>query len=372
MARLLVHADFKLLVIVILLVLYGAVMIYSCTHQRLAQAGLSPARKVTLQLVWIGLGILIMALVMVADYAKLASFSPIIYLLCLGLLVLVLVIAQVRLGAIRWIPLGPLRIQPAELTKLGVILMLGTYLAGRREEGEHDAFPVAARALVYVAVPAALIALQPDLGTPVVLVFICLVMLYVGGARLSHLAAFAFAFLMLLTAAWGLDIIRPHQKERLTSFLHPEDDPEGSGWHVRQSLIAIGSGHLYGQGFKQGTQTQGNFIPHQEEDFIFTAVAEELGLFGSLLLLGLLAALLARAVIICIHAEDINGRLVAAGIAAMFLVHIVASVGMTMGLLPVKGMTLPFVSYGGSSMMVSFAGVGLLQSIYMRRHKIAF
>ena len=372
MKRLFTRVDFVLLAIVLVLALYGALMIYSCTHNRLAREGLSPTHKVTSQLVWIALGLVIMGLVMAADYAKLASFSLVIYGVCLGLLVLVLLVTQGRLGAIRWIPLGPLRIQPAELTKLGVILLLGTYLAARREEGEHDTFTTVARSLGYVLVPAALIFLQPDLGTPVVLVFIWLAMLYVLGARVSHLAAFVFAFIMLFTAAWSLGIVRPHQKERLTTFLHPESDPKGSGYHVRQSLIAIGSGHLYGQGLKHGTQTQGNFVPHQEQDFIFTAVAEELGFFGSLLLLGLLALLLVRALIICAQADDINGRLVAAGVAAMFLIHVIASVGMTMGLLPVKGMTLPFVSYGGSSMIVNFAAVGLLQSIYMRRHRIAF
>ena len=372
MGRLLVYADFKLLVIVIALAVLGALMTYSCTHIHLAEEGLSPTHRVVLQAVWIVLGLAVMGLLMTADYAKLASFSLIIYGACLSLLVGVLLIGQVTLGAVRWIPVGPLHIQPAELAKLAVILMLGSYLAARHEHGDHDAFAAAAHSLAYAAVPAGLIFLQPDLGTPAVLVFIWLVMLYVVGARVTHLAAFVFAFMMLFTAAWGLGIIRPHQKERLITFLHQERDPEGSGWHVRQSLIAIGAGHLYGQGFKHGTQTQGNFIPHQEQDFVFTAVGEELGFVGSLLLLGLLAALLARGLIICRQADDINGRLVAGGLTAMFLIHIIASVGMTMGLLPVKGMTMPFVSYGGSSMLVNFAAIGLLQSIYMRRHKIAF
>ena len=363
--RLLVRADFTLLAIVIALVFCGVLMIYSCTHDQ------SP-HTVALQLIWIGLGLAVMAMVMAADYAKVATFSLVIYGVCLGLLVMVVVLSRGVLGAARWIPLGPLHIQPAELTKLAIILVLGSYLAARREEGSQDTFAVVLGCLGYVMVPALLIFLQPDLGTPIVLIFIWLVMLYIGGARLSHLGAFVFAFVMLFTAAWSLDVIRPHQKERLTTFLHPEDDPRGSGYHLKQSLIAIGSGHLLGQGFKHGTQTQGDFIPHQEQDFVFTAVAEEWGFVGSLVLLGLLAALLGRAVVICMLVEDISGRLVAAGVAAMFLVHIVASVGMTMGLLPVKGMTLPFVSYGGSSMVVNFAAVGLLQSIYMRRQKITF
>jgi len=370
--RLLLRADIVLLVVVVMLALYGALMIYSCTHNRLAREGLSPRHTMTLQLIWIGLGLVVMVLVMVADYVKVASFSLSIYGLCLGLLVVVLVIGKTILGASRWIPLGPLHIQPAELTKLGLILILGNYLAHRQQEGEQDAFTAVAHSLGYVLVPAALIFLQPDLGTPVVLAFIWLIMLYTVGARMSHLAAFVFAFLMLFTVAWNLDIIRPHQKQRMTAFLRPEDDPQDTGWQVHQSLIAIGSGHLRGQGIFHGTQSQLSFIPHQEQDFIFTVVGEELGFVGSVTLLALLAALVGRALFICMQAEDTYGRLVAAGVAAMFLIHIIASVGMTMGLLPVKGMTMPFVSYGGSSMLVNFAAVGLLQSVYMRRQKIAF
>ncbi len=365
MKRLLARADFILLAIVIALAICGVVTIYSCTHQQ------SP-HTVTLQVIWIGLGLAVMGVMMAADYAKVATFSLVIYGACLALLMVVLIVSRTILGASRWIPLGPLHIQPAELTKLAIILMLGSYLTARREQGNQDTFAVVASSLGYVALPALLIFLQPDLGTPIVIIFIWLVMLYIGGARLSHLGAFVFAFLMLFTVAWSLGVIRPHQKERLTTFLHPEDDPRGSGYHLKQSLIAIGSGHLFGQGFKHGTQTQGDFIPYQQQDFVFTAVAEEWGFVGALVLLGLLAALLVRALLICMLVEDLNGRLIAAGIAAMFLIHIVASVGMTMGLLPVKGMTLPFVSYGGSSMVVNFAAVGLLQSIYMRRQKITF
>ncbi len=372
MRRLLARTDFVLLAIVLVLAAYGALMIYSCTYKRLAREERPPTRTVSLQLVWIGLGLVIMGLVMAADYAKVASFSPLIYGVCLVLLVVVLVIAKTVLGASRWIPLGSLHIQPAELTKLGLILILGGYLAARREEGEHDAFAVVAHSLGYVLVPALLIFLQPDLGTPIVLIFIWLVMLYVVGARISHLGALVFAFLMLFTAAWSLDIIRPHQKERMTAFLHPEDDPERSGYQLKQSLIAISSGRLLGQGLSHGSQSQLGFVPYQEQDFIFTVVAEEWGFVGAVALFGLFAGLLGRALIICMHAEDVYGRLVAAGVIAMFFIHIIAGVGMTMGLLPVKGMTLPFVSYGGSSMVVNFAAVGLLQSIYIRRQKIAF
>lgn len=365
MRRRLARVDFTLLAVVIALAICGVVTIYSCTHQQ------SP-HTVTLQLIWIGLGLAVMGVMMAVDYAKVATFSLVIYGACLVLLIVVLIISRTILGATRWIPLGPLHIQPAELAKLAIILVLGSYLTARREQGNQDTFGVVARSLGYVALPALLIFLQPDLGTPIVIIFIWLVMLYIGGTRLSHLGAFVFAFLMLFTAAWSLGVIRPHQKERLTTFLHPEDDPRGSGYHLKQSLIAIGSGHLFGQGFKHGTQTQGDFIPYQQQDFVFTAVAEEFGFVGALVLLGLLAALLGRALLICMLVEDLNGRLIAAGVVAMFLIHIVASVGMTMGLLPVKGMTLPFVSYGGSSMMVNFAAVGLLQSIYMRRQKITF
>ena len=370
--RLLARTDFILLVAVLLLCAYGALMIYSCTQAQLAMADKPPASTVTLQLIWIGLGLVVMGLIIMVDYSRIASLSLVFYGLVLGLLLLVIAVGQATHGSARWLAIGSITVQPSELAKLAIILMLGAYLSSH-SSGQLETFHTLARSLGYVMVPAALIVLQPDLGTPVVLLFIWFFVVFLAGARLTQLGAVAFAFAMLFAIAWSTGgVILPYHKERLTAFLNPDEDPQGAGWQIRQSLIAIGSGHLLGKGLFQGTQSRLEFIPHQEKDFVFTVVGEEWGFAGCLALLGLLAVLLWRSLAICWQAKDKFGRLVAGGIAAMFLIHITANVGMTLGLAPVKGMTLPFVSYGGSSMIVNCLAVGILQNIYMRKRKIAF
>jgi len=369
--RLLRRVDFILLIAMLLLCAYGALMIYSCTQAQLAMADKPPTSTMTLQLIWIGLG-LVMGLIMMVDYSRIASLSLVFYGLVLGLLLLVLAIGQTAYGSARWLAIGPINIQPGELAKLAVILMVGAYLSSRNSR-ELETFHTLAFSLGYVMVPAALILLQPDLGTPVVLIFIWFSVAFLAGARLTQLGAIAFAFMMLFTVAWSTGgVIHPYHKERLTAFLHPDEDPQGAGWQIRQSLIAIGSGHLLGKGLFQGTQSRLGFIPHQEKDFVFTVVGEEWGFAGCFALLALLAVLMWRSLTICWQAKDGFGRLMAGGIAAMFFIHITANVGMALGLTPVKGMTLPFVSYGGSSMIVNCLAAGILQNIYMRKRKIAF
>ncbi len=370
--RLLARIDFILLVAVLLLCAYGALMIYSCTQAQLAMADKPPASTVILQLIWIGLGLVVMGLIIIiVDYSRLAHLSPLFYGLVLGLLLLVLAVGQTVHGSARWLTIGPITVQPGELSKIAIIIMLGTYLSSRSSR-QLQTFHTLVWSLGYVMVPAALIFLQPDLGTPVVLVFICFFVMFLAGVKLTQLGAVAFALVMLFATAWSAGVIRDYHKERLTAFLNPDEDPQGAGWQIRQSLIAIGSGHLLGKGLFQGTQSRLAFIPYQEEDFVFTVVGEEWGFAGCLALLGLLAVLMWRSLAICWEAKDRFGRLVAGGIAALFLIHITANVGMTLGLAPVKGMTLPFVSYGGSSMIVNYIAVGILQSIYMRKRKIAF
>jgi len=369
--RLLTRIDFVLLVAVLLLCAYGALMIYSCTQAQLAMADKPPASKVMLQLIWTGLGLVVMGLIIMVDYNRLASLSLLFYGLVLGLLLLVLAIGQTAHGSARWLAIGSITVQPGELSKIAIIIMLGAYLSSHSSR-QLETFHTLAWSLGYVMVPAALIFLQPDLGTIVVLVFIWFFITFLAGAKLTQLGAIAFALIMLFAAAWSAGVIRPYHKERLTAFLNPDEDPQGAGWQIRQSLIAIGSGHLLGKGLFQGTQSRLAFIPHQEKDFVFTVVGEEWGFAGCLALLGLLSVLMWRSLAICWEAKDRFGRLVAGGIAAMFLIHITANVGMTLGLAPVKGMTLPFMSYGGSSMIVNCLAVGILQSIYMRKRKIAF
>ncbi|MCE5238977.1 rod shape-determining protein RodA [bacterium] len=356
--------DWTLLLAVLLLVAVGCLMIYSSTR---AEQG---ARKLMLQLVWLALGLVILASVTVVDYNRLVNLAVPFLGFCGFLLIVVLFTGHLVKGAERWIPLGPLNIQPSELLKLALILFLGGFLASREEEA-HD-FGLVLTSLAYVGAPTLLVLAQPDLGTPVLIFLVWLAMLFVAGARVLQLGAIAFAFIMLFTAAWGLNIIRPHQKQRLTAFINPDADPHGQGWQLKQSLIAVGSGHLLGQGVFKGTQSRLQFVPDQETDFIFTVIGEELGFVGSVAVLALFGLVLYRAVSIAAEAKDTSGRLIASGVAAMLLVHIVVNVGMALGMMPVKGMPLPFVSYGGSNMLTMMAAAGLLQSVYIHRQKITF
>jgi rod shape determining protein RodA len=283
-------------------------------------------------------------------------------------LLVVLAMPEVR-GTHRWLVLGPLRLQPAELAQLAVLLTVCSVAAAH--EGIHD-FLGLARNLAWVVVPVGLILLEPDLGTPVVMLVTWGVVMYVAGVRWTHLASFAFAGALLFSAAWYSGAIRQYQKDRLLIFLHPERDPTGDGYHLVQSLIAIGHGGPFGQGLFQGTQTRLHFIPDQETDFIFTAVAEEMGFVGGALVLALFGVLIWRCLAVAAEAKDMLGRLLAAGVTCILALHVFVNVGMTMGLMPVKGMPLPLVSYGGSNMLATMLALGLVESVHMRRHKIAF
>jgi rod shape determining protein RodA len=374
--RFLTRGDLPLLVIVALLLTIGLLMIYSSTRGALLSENQSPFKKVRLQVLWLLIGLFAMFVAAAIDYEKIVALAVPILGVVIFLLVVVILMAHfapeastVR-GTVRWLGFGPVKIQPSELAKVAVILVLASYLSARQDE--VDTLSLVSRSLIYAGVPAGLIFLQPDLGTPTVILFIWLVMLYVAGARVAHLGAFVLAAVLLFGAAWNLGVIRPHQKARLTAFLAPEDDPTGAGWQLRQSMIAIGSGRMFGQGLFKGKQTQLNFVPDQETDFIFTAIGEELGFVGCVLVLGLYGLLLWRTLHIAAQAEDDAGRLIAAGIGALFAIHVVANVGMTIGLMPVKGMPLPFLSYGGSNLVTSLICIGLLENVCMHRHKIVF
>lgn len=366
----LARADWKLIAAVVALVAIGLAMVYSATRADLTMHGVSPQEKMVAQRNWVILSIVVFVIVASFEYSRLQHLAWPTYLVVLGLLVVVLIIGGLVRETHRWISLGPLNIQPAELAKLGVILMLSAFLAER--ESEYANFELLTRSLGYALLPSVLILLQPDLGTPILLVFIWGVGCFIYGARVQHLAAFAFAFVMLFMAAWGFGLIRPHQKERLTAFVRTDEAVHDKRWQLEQSLIAIGSGHLTGQGLFSGSQSQLSFVPDQETDFIFSIIGEELGFVGAVLVLALFGVVLWRGLVISATARTAFGRLVAGGIVAMYFFHIAVNIGMTLGLMPVKGLPLPFVSYGGSAMLVNFIALGILQAIYIDQQSIRF
>jgi rod shape determining protein RodA len=353
-----------LMAAVLILLVIGLTMVYSATRAELG------GKKLVLQAIWAALGLAIMFLFACVDYSRWQGLAMPLLGVTACLLLVVLGLGHLVKGAARWIPLGPLNIQPSELLKIALILALGGYLASREEDVED--FGLVIKSLALVGAPTLLVLLQPDLGTPVLLFVVWLTMMFVAGARVAHLGGVAVALVLLFTAAWGLNVIRPHQKERLAAFLEADADPRGANWQQKQSLIAIGSGHLIGKGLFQGTQSRLRFIPDQETDFIFTVVGEETGFAGSVALLGVLGLVIYRALAVAAAAKDTAGRIMAAGIAGMLVVHVVVNVGMNLALGPVKGMPLPFISYGGSNLLTVMAAAGLLQSIHIHRQKITF
>ncbi len=367
-----VRADYVLLAVVITLSCFGAVMVSSATRHVLTEEGLSSPSKLLVQLLSFGLGLGLMFLLMSIDYSKLLSLAPVIFGVCILLLIIALLRGDAIRGSTRWIALGPLHLQPSELTKIAVVIALAFYLSLRAEESALPSLQVFLHAAAIAAGPALLIVLQPDLGTPVVLFLIWLVIMFVLGARKTHLVAAVLLALLTFFVGWQTNVIRPQQKARITAFLNPEQDPHGAGWQLRQSLIAIGSGHLIGKGLFQGSQSNLAFIPDQETDFIFAVVGEELGFLGSFVLIAMLGVLLWRCGAVAAEAKDVSGRILAVGVLAMFSVQVVVNVGMVLGLMPIKGLPLPFISYGGSAMLANFAAVGLVESVFMRRHKITF
>ena len=276
-------------------------------------------------------------------------------------------------GASRWIKLGPFELQPSEFAKIILIATLALYLS--QHEETITEWKTLLKSLVHVGVPMLLIAKQPDLGTALVLLAIWFGMTAIAGARPLHLLAVLLAGTAFFALLWQFNpghILKDYQKNRLQVFLNPAADPRDTGYHLRQSEIAIGAGGIGGEGYEQGTQSTGKFIPEQHTDFIFTVIGEEGGFVVCLIVLALYLVLLERGVAVMADCNDPLGRLLAAGVLSMLTFHVVVNVGMTMGIMPVVGVPLPFFSYGLSSLLVNLTAVGLLLSVAARRHRVMF
>ena len=274
-------------------------------------------------------------------------------------------------GAQRWIPLGPFQFQPSEFAK--VILICTLALTLTRYGEAVRTWPGLLKSLAHIGVPMLLIAKQPDLGTALVLLTIWLGMTLMAGARLSHLALLLLIGVTLFAGMWHFNVgLKDYQKNRLQVFLNPNADPQDTGYHLHQSEIAIGSGQGGGEGYARGLQSNGRFIPEQHTDFVFTIVGEEGGFVVCVALLALYLLVLERGVGVMAECKDTLGRLVVAGVLSMLTFHIVVNVGMTLGIMPVVGVPLPFFSYGLSSLLVNLAAVGLLMSVAMRKHRVMF
>lgn len=360
------HVDISLLLTSVLLAVYGAAMVYSATAPRLDATGGDAGTFLRRQLVYGAMGILVLVATMAFDYRRLKVLIPFGYVTVLVLLGLVLTpLGEEVSGARRWIALGPVQIQPSELAKLVILVSLAAYLARRRGD-------VKARHVLVccglAAFPAGLIFLEPDLGTMLVLGALVSLFLIVGGAKLRHFVSLGALALVAVVAAMNLGLVHDYQIERVTAFMDGTPDVRSAGYNLTQSKIAIASGGVRGKGFRAAdTQTELAFVPEQHTDFVFTAVGEQLGFVGSAALLGLFAFLIWRALRIAAISRDLFGTLLASGAAILWAVQVFVNVGMTMGIMPITGIPLPFISYGGSSLVTNLAVVGLLANVHMRR-----
>ena len=361
------HLDPMLLLLTLALSAYGVVMIFSASAGKLEDAGIVPDIYMKRQVFYAVAGAVALLVVGFFDYRHLKGLAlPIFGVTLLGLAVVLTPLGAVSQGAARWIDLGFFQIQPSEMAKIAVIITAAAYLSERK--GDVRALDVAI-ILGIVALPAALIYLEPDLGTMIVFVALSGALLLVGGSKVRHFIALGALGLAGVLFMLQFDILQEYQIDRITAFLDPNPDVQSEGYNLTQSKIAIGSGGMRGKGLGgENTQTALDFVPEQHTDFIFTAVGEQLGFIGSATLLGLFALLIWRALRIATLSRDMFGSLLAAGIAAMWAFQVFVNIGMTMGIMPITGIPLPFMSAGGSSLITNFVAVGLLLNIHMRRY----
>ncbi|MBU0492987.1 MAG: rod shape-determining protein RodA [Chloroflexi bacterium] len=368
------HFDYILLIVSLILAGYGIAMIYSATLATYGNQELSIDVPVMHQAFFVLVGLILMLVFTTIDYRIYASLYYPLYGLNIFLLVLVLVVGS--LGGMgdsrRWIDLVLFDFQPSEMAKLLLILTLAQYLARRREQtGRWLSWPALLGSLVHVGVLLPLIFFEPDLGTTLVLVAIWLGMVFVAGAPWWRLLFLGALGVLAVPFAW-LYVLRDYMRERFLVFLNPYLDPWGAGYNYIQSRVSVGGGGLWGQGFTNGSQSQLHFLRIQHTDYIFSVLAEELGFVGAIVLSVLFLILLWRILRIGQLARDTYGRLIAAGLVSMLLFQFVVNVGMNVGLFPVTGITLPFISYGGNSVLPIFIGLGILQNILMHHRRLEF
>lgn len=317
------------------------------------------------QAVRLGLALIVMLAVAQIHPRHLRFYSPLLYGMGLVLLAAVLVIGEIGKGAQRWLDLGILRFQPSEILKLAVPMMVAWYLSERPLPPSLRHVAVSGLA---IAIPMGLIAKQPDLGTAMLVGAAGAAVIFLAGLRWLHLFAVGALGAVLLPVVWHF--LHDYQRDRVLMFLHPEADPLGRGYHIIQSKIAIGSGGFYGKGWLHGTQAQLEFLPEKSTDFIFAVVAEEFGLLGCLGLLGIYLFIIGRCFYIVTQTQDPYARLLSGALTVTFFVYVFVNVGMVVGILPVVGVPLPLVSYGGTSMVTLFAGFGILMSIQTHRRLV--
>jgi rod shape determining protein RodA len=328
------------------------------------------------QIVYAVMGIVLMLLLARIDYTRFREFRLAFYVTMMGLILLVLAAGGLTRGSRRWLEVPFFRFQPSELGKLLLVLALAAFLVDRvRRMSDREQ---TARIMLLALVPTILVMAQPDLGTSIVYVAIAITLLFVAGTKWTHfaalggLAAAAAVLVLVIAPAVGTPVLKGYQKERLTAFLHKDDaDPRSQGYQLEQATVAIGSGRKSGRGPERATQTRFQFLPERQTDFIFAVVGETYGFVGAAIVLSLYALLIWRALRILTLAKNLYGALLAGGIAAMLMTQVFVNVGGNLGIMPITGIPLPLMSYGGSSVVVTLIALGILQSVYVQAREVA-
>ncbi|HEY2241243.1 MAG TPA: rod shape-determining protein RodA [Streptosporangiaceae bacterium] len=370
------HLDWILIAAVLALCALGVLLVYSATEPSLVQRGANPHTYLDKQAIFVVIGLVMMALVSLVDHRQLRVFAPVVYgAAVLGLLVVLTPLGATVNGAAGWIDLpGGFQIEPSEYAKIALILMTALLFSELRE-GARD--PSAGRpgpslrdVGIVIACGAPLIGLviiEPALGISMVLVVVLAGMILLSGIQLRWVLSLLAVAVVGVIAALSLNLVKSYQLTRFSSFLHPSSDAAGSGYNAIQAKIAIGSGGMFGQGLFHGQSVSGSYVPAQSTDFIFTVAGQELGFVGAVVIVALLGVVVFRALRIATRADDSFGMLVASGIAIWFLFQAFVNVGMTVGIMPITGLPLPFISYGGSAIFADMIAVGLLLSVHHKR-----
>lgn len=366
--KLIKHFDFGIVFFAILIVLFGCVNIYSATGASLGYY------YVKLQLLWLLVGLCVMYVVVLIDYTILSNYAPLIYWAGIILLIYNDLTSSAVNGASSWISIGSRAIQPSEFAKLGMIIMLARKLEDM--EGNINNVKNFLILTFYALVPIALIVIQPDMGMTMVCFFIVLGIFFASGLNLKVIMSGVIGIIVFIAGVWNSGILPSYWKKRLTIFLNPESDELGYGLQLIQSQIGIGSGGVTGNGAKIGdralTGFVSQFVPEAHTDFIFSMVGEKWGLVGGLFLLTLYFILLFKIIKTARRSKDIFGNVICVGVFSSFLFSVIQNIGMTIGILPITGITLPFMSYGGSSLLTNFIALGLVLNVGMRKKKINF
>jgi len=363
--RLIQCFDWGLLFLTLLLLGIGLIALCSAVFSDRFDIAAPNTSLIMKQLIAMGTGLGLMTFLLFIDYRQLDRWSYVIYFLTLLLLIFVLYHGRVVAGSRRWIVLGMLRFQPSEIMKLSVIIVLGHYYA-RVVTDQGLAFKDLIIPLILTGLPCLFVLKQPDLGTSALIFLNASAMTWF--VKVKKRTLFAIIAILLICLPIGWFSLKDYQKDRIQSFLDPSKDPLGSGYHVIQSKIAIGSGKLFGKGFLKGTQNDLAFLPEQHTDFIFSVLAEEWGFVGSITVVVTYLMLILWILYVANSSKDVFSKIVSVGICAMIFWQVVINIGMVMGLMPVVGVTLPLISYGGSSIVTSLIGIGIVLNISMRRY----